>query len=71
MLDLMANIWHIRELLFEEEQWLNREGIKTALAIFGDYAVTIIDIRTEEELFFVQLKFGDRLHIINPNDFLF
>ena len=58
----MQTYWYIEDLIYEEERDLNHQGIRSALAITeSDFATTVFITETAEQVFYLQLRFSNRL----------
>ncbi len=67
----MQTYWHIKDLIYEEEHSLVKQGFISALVIdTSDFAFTIITAKNQEQVFYLKLRFGNRLesYQIQKND---
>ncbi len=67
----MQTYWYIKNLIYEEERSLVNQGFISALVIdTSDFAFTIITAKNQEQVFYLKLRFGDRLesYQIQKND---
>jgi hypothetical protein len=67
----MQTYWYIKNLIYEEEHDLVKQGFTSSLVIdTSDFAFTIITAKNHEQVFYLNLRFGERLesYLIQKND---